>query len=124
LTALGAIGAHAIIHQTDAMKETWKVRSHSTCPRLNRVTFQHRLKKNQVGSNYHLLHAIALAVIAVAPITVKKRNVIGTLFTAGIICFSGSCYTVVLMDQKKPYNIPAPFGGMSFIFGWLALAFL
>jgi uncharacterized membrane protein YgdD (TMEM256/DUF423 family) len=54
----------------------------------------------------------------------RKRKIAGLLFSSGILLFSGSCYTVVLMNERKPYSSIAPIGGFSLIFGWLALALL
>jgi uncharacterized membrane protein YgdD (TMEM256/DUF423 family) len=51
----------------------------------------------------------------------KKKLFAGSLFTSGIVLFSGSLYTVVLMNQRKPYSYPAPFGGLCLIAGWLVL---
>ena len=102
--ALGAIGAHALNNRSDAMKETWRV-----------------------GSLYHLTHSIVLfqlATSSISSISIRKRNITTFLFTTGIVLFSGSCYTVVIMNERKPYSQLAPLGGVSLICGWLALAFL
>jgi uncharacterized membrane protein YgdD (TMEM256/DUF423 family) len=98
--ALGAIGAHALKSKTEAMRETWRI-----------------------GSTYHLIHSCVLALAAVSFVG-RKRNIVCGLFTAGIVFFSGSCYTVVIMDQRNPYSKPAPIGGFLLMGGWLALGFL
>ena len=100
--ALGAIGAHAMKNRSDAMRETWRI-----------------------GNFYHLVHSIVLFQLAISPqLNPRKRKIAGILFTSGIVLFSGSCYAVVLMNERKPYSQAAPIGGMSLIFGWLALAIL
>ncbi len=98
---LGALGAHAMNKQPDVYKEVWKT-----------------------ASLYHFVHALALGIVSVAPFTPRKRLITGALFSAGIILFCGSCYTVSVMNQRKPYSIPAPFGGLCFIGGWVAFGFL
>jgi uncharacterized membrane protein YgdD (TMEM256/DUF423 family) len=78
----------------------------------------------QTGNLYHFVHVGALAVVGASTMAPRKKLVCGSLFTAGIILFSGSLYTVVIMNQRKPYSYPAPFGGLCLIGGWLCLALL
>ena len=79
----------------------------------------------RVGNLYHLAHSIVLFQLStLSNINPKKRKYACILFTSGILLFSGSCYTVVLMDQRQPYSKVAPIGGFCFIFGWLAIALL
>lgn len=94
------MGAHAFKNQSEQMKETWKV-----------------------ASTYHFLHTFALGLSAMH-FTGKKRTYVCTLFAAGTLLFSGACYTIVLMDQRKPFNYFAPVGGIMLMGGWLAFAFL
>lgn len=98
--ALGAMGSHAFHSRTDAMRDTWKI-----------------------ASQYHFIHTLALGMSAMH-FTGKKRNYVCGLFAAGMLLFSGACYTIVIMDQKKPYNYFAPFGGILMMGGWLAMAIL
>ena len=97
---LGAIGAHAIIHRDDHMKDTWKI-----------------------ASQYHFIHTLALG-FAASQFTGKKRTIVCSLLTAGMIFFSGACYTIVFMNEKKPYNYFAPVGGFMLIGGWAAMALI
>lgn len=71
-----------------------------------------------------MIHTCALGIVAFSPLTAQKRNVAGGLFLLGIIFFSGSCYMVAIMEQRKPYSYPAPVGGLCLIGGWLALGLL
>jgi uncharacterized membrane protein YgdD (TMEM256/DUF423 family) len=50
----------------------------------------------------------------------RKRNITCALFTSGICLFSGSCYVVALLGERKPYSYPAPVGGFALIAGWVA----
>ncbi|BBG99904.1 hypothetical protein Prudu_009750 [Prunus dulcis] len=59
----------------------------------------------QTASLYHLVHTAALVA---APIT-KHPNIFGGLLTTGILAFSGTCYTVALLEDRK-YSTLAPFG--------------
>jgi uncharacterized membrane protein YgdD (TMEM256/DUF423 family) len=97
---LGAIGAHALVKSDDSMKEIWKTAAH-----------------------YHLIHSVALAASAFH-LTGKKRNYVCGLFTTGILLFSGACYGIVLMNQKKPLNQLAPFGGTLLTLGWVVMALM
>ena len=97
---LGAYGAHGMKDRSEAMKETWRT-----------------------ATNYHFIHTLALAVSATA-FHGRKRNVVCTLFTGGIVVFSGACYTVALMNERQPYAQFAPVGGFMLMGGWIALGFL
>ncbi|KAG5232066.1 hypothetical protein OIU76_005103 [Salix suchowensis] len=93
--ALGSYGAHAFKPQNPTYKQVW-----------------------HTASLYHLVHTAALLA---APIT-KRPHIFGGLLTAGIIAFSGSCYTVALLEDRK-YSTLAPFGGLAFIGAWASLLF-
>lgn len=97
---LGAMGSHALINRDANMKDTWKI-----------------------ASQYHFIHTLALAFCATA-FSGKKRNYTCALFTAGMLFFSGACYTIVIMNEKKPYNYFAPVGGLLLMAGWGAVALL
>jgi uncharacterized membrane protein YgdD (TMEM256/DUF423 family) len=97
---LGALGAHAFKGQTDAMRDTWKV-----------------------ASSYHFVHTLALGLSALH-FTGKKRTYVCGLFTVGMLLFSGACYTVVIMNQRKPFTYFAPIGGILLMAGWTGFALL
>ncbi|KAK9285403.1 hypothetical protein L1049_024595 [Liquidambar formosana] len=92
---LGAYGAHAFKPKNLAYKEVW-----------------------QTASLYHLVHTAALLA---APLT-NRPNIFGGLLTTGILAFSGTCYTVALLEDRK-YSSLAPFGGFAFIAAWASLLF-
>jgi uncharacterized membrane protein YgdD (TMEM256/DUF423 family) len=98
--ALGAYGAHAMKDRSDPMRETWRT-----------------------ASNYHFIHTMALVVSSTA-FHGKKRNVVCSLFASGIVVFSGACYMVAFMNERKPYAQFAPFGGVLLMAGWAAFGFL
>ncbi|GAA0161012.1 hypothetical protein LIER_17431 [Lithospermum erythrorhizon] len=90
---LGTYGSHGFKPQNPSYKQVW-----------------------QTASLYHLVHTAALLT---APIT-KHPNIFGGLLTAGIVAFSGTCYTVAFLEDRK-YSTLAPFGGFAFIAAWGSL---
>lgn len=95
--ALGAFGAHALRGTLSSLGtlETWTT-----------------------GSLYHLVHAVALTVIALA---YPRARVSFWLFVAGIGLFCGSLY-VYAVTGLKPVAMFTPVGGACLLAGWLALA--
>lgn len=106
--ALGAFGAHALASRFgDYEKGIW-----------------------QTAVFYHLVHAVALLAFAVASEAVPSLrptagNVslfwIGSLFSAGILLFSGSLYALALSGVKI-LGAVTPFGGLAFLAAWLLIA--
>ncbi|KAJ3669780.1 hypothetical protein LUZ60_010104 [Juncus effusus] len=92
---LGTYGSHMFHPQNSSYKQVW-----------------------QTASLYHLAHTAALVG---APLT-KHPHIFGGLLTAGIVLFSGTCYTVAYMEDRK-YAWSAPIGGFSFIAAWATLLF-
>lgn len=90
--SLGAFGAHGL---PDRLAETGRAANWET------ATF------------YHLIHALALFVIALRP----GRALGFWWFVAGIILFSGSLYVLAVTGITKLGAI-TPFGGVSFLVGW------
>jgi uncharacterized membrane protein YgdD (TMEM256/DUF423 family) len=77
-----------------------------------------RLDTWETAASYHLLHAVVLLVLAYAP---TPRRLSFALFTMGILIFSGSLYSLVLLDLPW-LGAVTPLGGVAFILGWLSLA--
>jgi len=96
--ALGAFGAHGLRDAVSdpGLLDTW-----------------------HTAARYHLVHALALGLVACHP---RPPRVAGGLFLAGLVLFSGSLYVLVLTEQRWLGAI-TPLGGLSFIAGWLVLAF-
>ncbi|GAB2285188.1 hypothetical protein Dimus_019639 [Dionaea muscipula] len=92
---LGTYGSHGFKPQDPAYKQVW-----------------------QTASLYHLVHTAALLA---APLT-KHPTIFGGLLTTGILAFSGTCYTVAYLEDRK-YGKLAPFGGFAFIGAWASLLF-
>lgn len=77
----------------------------------------------ETGARYHLIHALALAVTALAAerFAAKPAALAAALFATGIVLFSGSLYLLALTGVHS-FGFVTPLGGVAFIAGWLALA--
>jgi uncharacterized membrane protein YgdD (TMEM256/DUF423 family) len=77
----------------------------------------------QTGALYHLVHSLALGLVALAaarwPGAVTTWS--GWLFAAGIVLFSGSLYALALSGVRVLGAI-TPLGGLCFLGGWALLA--
>ncbi|WP_353570101.1 DUF423 domain-containing protein [Candidatus Albibeggiatoa sp. nov. BB20] len=77
----------------------------------------------QTGVQYHSMHALGL--IGIGILAQKAQNSLflklsGWLLLAGIILFCGSLYALAMTEIRK-LGIITPFGGISFLLGWLSL---
>ena len=72
----------------------------------------------RTGALYGFVHALAtLATGALAP----RARLAPALFLAGVLLFSGSLWAMAL-GAPRWLGAVTPFGGLSFLAGWLALA--
>lgn len=103
----GAFGAHALREQ---------------------LTVSGKLDAWHTGVQYHLVHAVAYLVIAAlasvsGPTHARSLERVGLYWLIGVICFSGSLYWIALGAPRWVGPI-TPLGGLSFIIGWIMLAFV
>jgi uncharacterized membrane protein YgdD (TMEM256/DUF423 family) len=103
---LGALGAHA----------------------LKGILSPERLISFETGVRYHLIHALAILIVAALLHFGKKQSLVisGWLFFAGVILFSGSIYLLTLQDVLA-VNLSflgpvTPIGGVLMMAGWVMLA--
>lgn len=98
--ALGAFGAHAL---RDRLPED-------------------RLAVYHTGVQYQMYHAFALVAVGILMSMGHSSalNWAGILFTAGIVLFSGSLYTLAGTGVRKLGAI-TPIGGVCFLAGWIVL---
>lgn len=99
--ALGAFAAHGL-------------KQHLSIESL--VTFR-------TGVDYQMYHALALLMVALL-FTQQQTSwlkVSGIAFVVGSVLFSGSLYALAL-GAPRILGIITPFGGLSFLIGWAALA--
>lgn len=97
---VGAFGAHAL---KDTLSEEY-------------------LKVYQTGVQYHFYHALGMLLIGVLAVSYPSKLLkLAAIFLAlGILLFSGSLYALAITGVKT-LGIITPFGGVSFIAGWLLL---
>jgi len=76
---------------------------------------------------YHFFHALGLLFVSLMPklgyLTARQAGWVCALLLAGIVLFSGSLY-VLAVTRIQTLGIITPFGGLAFIAGWLALAWM
>jgi uncharacterized membrane protein YgdD (TMEM256/DUF423 family) len=101
--ALGAFGAHGL---RDSLSER-------------------AMAIYQTAVHYHMIHALALIGLGLwaAQNSMMDTKLAGWAFTVGIIIFSGSLYALAVTDLKFLGAI-TPIGGVCFLTGWIAFAFL
>jgi uncharacterized membrane protein YgdD (TMEM256/DUF423 family) len=100
--ALGAFGAHG----------------------LKAVIPADRLAVYHTGVDYHLVHALAILLVAALADRLSNERLVravGWLFTSGIVIFSGSLYALAITNVKILGAI-TPLGGVCFLSGWALLA--
>jgi uncharacterized membrane protein YgdD (TMEM256/DUF423 family) len=80
------------------------------------------------GVQYHFWHTLALLAVGLLAFQLPDSRALiasGIAFIIGIILFSGSLYLLASTDIRQlgfmPVGLITPFGGMSFIIGWLLL---
>ncbi|MEP0861050.1 MAG: DUF423 domain-containing protein [Ignavibacterium sp.] len=94
--AIGAFGAHGLKEKLTAeMLEVYKT-----------------------GVLYHLVHTVVLLSLALSEKI--KTNVPSIFFLAGIILFSFSLY-IYSTSGIRFFAMITPFGGVSFLIGWLMI---
>ena len=99
--AFGAFAAHGLSGRLDA----------------------HALQTFETGARYHMYHALAIGLSAVAargPAASLAQWSAG-FFLAGIVLFSGSLYLLALTGVRA-FGFVTPFGGLAFLLGWAILA--
>jgi uncharacterized membrane protein YgdD (TMEM256/DUF423 family) len=100
--ALGAFAAHSLSTRLDA----------------------HALALFETGARYHMYHALALGLSALAMRDAQAASAArwsAYAFLAGIVLFSGSLYAYAL-TAIHPLVYVTPFGGAAFLAGWVLLA--
>jgi uncharacterized membrane protein YgdD (TMEM256/DUF423 family) len=76
----------------------------------------------QTGAHYQQVHAAVLVAMGLGARTpTRVLAVASTLFTAGVLVFSGTLYAMVLGGPRMLGAI-TPLGGLGLMAGWAALA--
>ena len=79
----------------------------------------------QTGVEYQMYHALVLILVGILIYlhpTSQPLKWAGYLFLVGILLFSGSLYGLALTEIKMLGPV-TPLGGLTFILGWLTLAY-
>jgi uncharacterized membrane protein YgdD (TMEM256/DUF423 family) len=79
----------------------------------------------ETGVRYQMYHAFAILIVALALARLDAPLVraAGWSFTAGIVLFSGSLYTMALTGVTTLGTI-TPIGGVAFLIGWALLVWV
>lgn len=103
--ALGAFGAHAL-----------EARLATAADGVDRLGWW------QTAAQYHLVHALALALSAylAARVPGAAAHASGYCFAAGIVLFSGSLYAMALTNVRA-FGPLTPLGGLLLLAGWAAV---
>jgi uncharacterized membrane protein YgdD (TMEM256/DUF423 family) len=103
--ALGAFGAHGLKSRLAALADGAE-----------------RLAWWQTAAQYHLMHALAIALSAylAARVPGAAAHVSGFCFASGILLFSGSLYAMTLTGVRALGHV-TPFGGLLLLAGWVAV---
>lgn len=96
---LGAFGAHA----------------------LKAVVPPDRMVVYQTGVQYHLIHALGIALCGLGAERLPALTRVAGLFLAGIVLFSGSLYLLAVTGIGR-FGAITPLGGLCFLSGWALLA--
>ncbi|AKT44137.1 DUF423 domain-containing protein [Chondromyces crocatus] len=104
--ALGAFGAHGL-----------KTRLESLPDAALRTGWW------QTGAQYHLIHALALALAAylAGRTSATTATVAGFCFAGGVLLFSGSLYVMTLTGIRW-LGAVTPLGGLLMLAGWASVA--
>lgn len=104
--ALGAFGAHGLKTRLGPLED-----------------FAQRMAWWETGAQYHLVHALLLAVIAqlAARSPSALTTVAGASAIAGVVLFSGSLYAMTLTGVRW-LGAVTPLGGLCFLAAWGCLA--
>jgi uncharacterized membrane protein YgdD (TMEM256/DUF423 family) len=81
-----------------------------------------RLDWWKTAAQYHLAHALALALAAGLLGDTRAGRVACIAFVCGITLFSGSLYTMTLSGVRV-LGAVTPFGGLALMVGWAAMAY-
>jgi uncharacterized membrane protein YgdD (TMEM256/DUF423 family) len=94
---LGAFGAHGLRERLGTLLDVYRT-----------------------GVLYHLLHALAVLVVALAADRLRRPRLIAGLFSAGVVIFSGTLYLLAITGATWLGAI-TPIGGVLLMAGWAVL---
>ena len=111
--ALGAYAAHGLARQLELLGYGDQA--------------DQRLAWFETGVRYQLYHALGIMLAALLTVQTTKSTAYRfatAAFLLGIVLFSGSLYVMALAPVEwRKLGAVVPLGGVSFIAGWIALAY-
>jgi uncharacterized membrane protein YgdD (TMEM256/DUF423 family) len=102
--ALGAFGAHGLQARLEGVADATK-----------------RMSWWQTAAQYHLMHALALGLVALVIAKLPAARFAGMAFMVGTLLFSGSLY-IMALGGPRWLGAVTPLGGLGFLAGWAVLA--
>ena len=102
--ALGAFGAHGLTTRLAHIADGQK-----------------RLGWWQTAAHYHLVHALALGLVALVIARAPQARFAGYGFVIGSLLFSGSLY-VMALGGPRWLGAVTPLGGLAYLAGWAIVA--
>ena len=77
----------------------------------------------QTATQYLFFHSLGLLIIGVISLKIHHRLILlaGNLMVTGVILFSGSLYSILILEIKW-IGVITPFGGTLLITSWVLLA--
>ena len=75
----------------------------------------------ETAAHYHLMHALALGLVAFVIVRAPAARFAGVAFLLGTLLFAGSLYVMALGGPRWLGAI-TPLGGLSLLAGWAILA--
>ncbi len=75
----------------------------------------------RTGATYEMTHALATLACAALVGAAPRMRVAPAFFLAGAVLFSGSLYALAL-GAPRWVGVVTPFGGLSFLAGWVVVA--
>jgi uncharacterized membrane protein YgdD (TMEM256/DUF423 family) len=116
--AAGAYGAHGL----ETLLTDGRTRTELT--EDQRDDLVHRLANYETAVRFHTYHALALVLVGLTGTWRRSRmlDVAGWAFIVGVAGFSGGLYAIVFGAPSRLGATIVPFGGTTFIVGWVVLA--
>ena len=90
---------------------------------LKEILTSDQLLSFETAIRYQMYHVIVLLFVnTFEAFSLKQKNIISSLFFAGILFFSGSIYLIQLTSvTAKSIWFVTPLGGVFFIIGWISM---
>jgi len=109
--ALGAYAAHGLVDRLESLGYSEDA--------------EKRIEWFETGVRYQLYHALGLILVTLLAANRSGAYRIASLaFLSGIFLFSGSLYVMAFAPEEwKKLGAIVPLGGLSFIVGWVAVAY-